>query len=112
LAPRRAIAVDALRNGIVHGYETKTIRVGGADIELSVAWRTGRHQTFDSGQLILAVPDLADGLRGAFEDFEATLRGNADAREHFRERLRRGRVHEVRGPAEREAWQALLDDAT
>jgi hypothetical protein len=34
---------DALRNGVVHGYATKTLIVNGRRIELSVSWREQQH---------------------------------------------------------------------
>lgn len=101
---------DALRNGIVHGIETKTIRVAGRDLELAVSWREGRHLTLDHhGRLVLAVLHLADDLRAAFDAFEVRLRHEPDLRDRFRRRLRHDRIHEVRSPAEQEAWQRLLD---
>jgi hypothetical protein len=106
--PVAASLYDALRNGLVHGYETQRILVDGRDIELAVAWQSGRHLTVADGHVVLAVPDLADGLRQAFDLFEAALRMDAQLRDRFQQRFRRGRVREVHNPGERAAWRALL----
>jgi hypothetical protein len=71
---------DALRNDIVHRYDTRRIRVDGRDIELAITWGSGRHLTFANGQLVLAVPDLAAGLRRAFDAYEAALRADGALR--------------------------------
>jgi hypothetical protein len=101
---------NALRNGLVHGYETQTIRVAGQDLELFVAWRSGRHLSIDGTYVVLAVPNLVEGLRSAFAGFEARLRSEQALRERFRERYERGRVHEVRASDEQQGWLALLRD--
>jgi hypothetical protein len=61
--------------------------------------------------LIVAVLDLADGLRATVQAFEQKLRADATARDLFLTQYRAGRVREVKAAAEREAWRRLLDAA-
>ena len=67
----RAVApslFDALRNGIAHGYATKTIVVAGSRVEIGVSWRERQHLSFDPiGELLyLNVQQLAKDLEAAF----------------------------------------------
>jgi hypothetical protein len=97
---------DALRNGIVHGYETQRIRVGARTIELSIAWRETGHLTWYDDQLVLNVRALAEGLRERFDEYEEQLKADATARDRFLTRRRRDREHRV-SEGEATAWRVL-----
>lgn len=101
---------DALRNGIIHGYETQRIVVAGCTVELAIAWRDGEHLTWSAGQLVLNVRDLAEGLRERFEAYEERLNRDVQLRELFLRRRRRNRERAATG-ADAEAWRVLLASA-
>jgi len=103
---------DALRNGLVHAYETKRISVDGREIELLVSWRGRRHLSLDTGRVYLNVPRMADDLRRAFDDYDTTLRSDAAMRERFWKRSEQDRVQPVGDRAEVAAWRELLEAHT
>jgi hypothetical protein len=101
---------DALRNGIVHGYETQLIRVGDQTVELAIAWRVTEHLMWYEGQLVLNVRALAACLRERFDDYDQRLRADGSARDLFFKRRRRQREHQVRGD-EAVAWRSLIPNS-
>jgi hypothetical protein len=100
---------DALRNGIVHGYSTKTLLVEGRRVEIGVSWRDHPHLSFDAVRqtLFLNVTTMAAELRQTFENYEGQLRSSPDARERFVRGRRREREVSPQGD-QLAAWQALL----
>lgn len=90
--PVRRSLYDALRNGIVHGYATKTLRVDGSPVGIGVSWRDHPHLSLDPARrtVFLNVETMAADLRRAFENYEAELLANADARERFLKSSRSG----------------------
>ena len=98
---------DALRNGIVHGYETQCIVANGETVQVVIAWRHAEHLAWDAGRLVLNVRAMAAGLRERFAEYEDLLRKDAAARDRFLMRSGRDRERHVRG-REAEAWAGLL----
>jgi hypothetical protein len=100
---------DALRNGIAHGYETKTIRLAGRSIEVGISWRKKPHLSFDEdeGQKMICVNirELAAHLGRALDRYEAELGECAELRDRFHRCWRKGRcIENARVPA----WQKLI----
>jgi hypothetical protein len=86
------------------------VRAAIADV-FGVSWREHQHLSFDAPHptVFLNVVTMADDLSQAFEDYEALLRSDAEARERFVRRRRREREVSPRG-GQLEAWRTLLDD--
>jgi hypothetical protein len=105
----------ALRDWLVHGYRTKTIRYDGKRVEIGVAWRGEHHEhyeaTFDGGEegdfLSLSAPRLVFDLGAALDRLEADLRADPNLRDRFRTQRRKDRERHVRG-AEADKWRELL----
>lgn len=75
----------ALRNGIVHGYLTKTICSGGKCIEIIVSWDDERHFKYEKKEhhLYINVKKLAERFNCALRCYERSLRNDAGLRESF-----------------------------
>ena len=99
---------NALRNGLVHTYETKTVLASGRQIELVLSWRERPHLTFEDDRLFLNVRDIVSGLGRAFNAFTQRLRDDAELRDRFWQRSQRARTLDVLDPRETEAWRRLL----
>lgn len=56
--PAASTLYNALGTGLIHTYETKSIRVAGREIELVLSWRDRAHLTFDGDQLFLKFESL------------------------------------------------------
>jgi hypothetical protein len=102
---------EALRHGIAHGYETKTIELGKGKLNVGVSWREKPHLTFEEGRstLFINVPELAADLGRALDRYEAELLEREDLRDLFYTHWRKG--HSVRRP-QKAAWQALFAQVT
>ncbi len=101
---------DALRNGIVHGYETKVLKLPGRDLEIRVSWRDKPHLTFNESRSVLYVniAKLAEDLKRAIAEFEQDLRRDKELRDRFREWWKIGREVCIRDPESRK-WEVLLE---
>jgi hypothetical protein len=75
----------AIRNGTVHLYDTKIIRVEGQKLEIVISWREmpHLHRTPDGAYIYVNVQDLAKELRVAMDRFELQLRNDPQSRERF-----------------------------
>jgi len=102
---------DALRNGLVHGYEAKDIEFNGSHVGLAIAWRETPHLSFKvvngKPQLMLNMRDLCERLSEQIDVFRAELEGNASARDLFFTRWPKKRVLTVRAPEEIQVWKEL-----
>ena len=78
---------DALRNGLVHRYRAKDIKVDGKTVEIDIAWKKGQHLTVRENNgvwhLVLNIRDLCCGLFSAFDEYEAELKDDSSARDRF-----------------------------
>lgn len=103
---------NALRNGLAHSYDTKTImQVGSGPIELVVSWRERPHLSFDpqTRQLFINVQQLARALQNALDRYKVELRSDSTLCQRYDTWSRRDRQVDV--PATRRPqWQARLEE--
>jgi hypothetical protein len=108
--PAAPTLYDALRHGLIHGYEPRWVVVGGKPVGFEIAWRGHRHLTFaDDNREVLCIvaPVLVTALRGVFDSVEGELRSDPLARDRFRERDRRDREIHLQGP-QIETWREAV----
>lgn len=103
---------DALRNGLVHRYRAKDIKVDGKTVEIDIAWKKGQHLTVyenvDVWHLVLNVRDLCCALFSAFDEYRSKLKDNGEARDRFLQTYRKER--EMDAPSgEIGAWRKILE---
>ena len=105
---------DALRDGLAHAFETKTIVVRQHRFEIGIAWGTHDHLTFDSARalLYLNIFTMAKDLNLAIDRYEEELKTNKEARARFYETMREMKNSFVKdvstSPYERPVWESLL----
>ena len=82
----------ALRNGLVHRYSPKVVRIGrlhfnGQTLGIAIAWKEGKHLSVMTigrvPNLILNVRQLCDALFREFENYRCHLKKDAQARQSF-----------------------------
>jgi hypothetical protein len=104
---------DALRNGLVHGYDTKRIRWNSSSIGLLVSWEKESHLKVITWEgkpcLVLNVQSLADRLSAEIDSFRDELRTQPRARDRFVGQLNQDKEKYVVRPEEIEAWNRLLE---
>ena len=111
--PAAPTLYDALRHGLIHGYEPRAVVVDGKPVGFEIAWRGERHLTFaDAGREVLCIvaPVVVDALRDAFDSVESELRNDPVARDAFLSRDRKERTIHLRGP-QVEKWRAAVSSA-
>jgi hypothetical protein len=103
---------SALRDGIVHGYNTKTIIVGSRRGEIAVSWRNFSHlMVHKAGAYIyLNMQTMATDLKSALQKYEAELKADPKLRERYFEVITKmkNKWEKQPGPKELETWKALL----
>src|SRR4030067_600266 len=86
---------DALRNGLIHSYETKDIIYNGKTIVLCISWGKKRHLSFSADSntftIFLNVKTLKTDLRKAFSLYERRLQRDPDLREMFHRMMKKDR---------------------
>ena len=84
---------DAIRDGIVHVYETKTIRIGSLQLDIVISWGARPHLHLSpSGKSVnINVPKLAQDLTDAISRFETELKSNPGLRDTFYKSMQRDR---------------------
>ena len=102
---------DAVRNGLVHSYETKDIMVNGSKIVVAISRKDRPHLTFstDKKYLYLNVRQLAQDLERALCDYENQLKENEETRETFFKYMTKERELFVENPKEAAMWESLLN---
>lgn len=100
---------DAMRNGIAHRYETKTLKVGGTRLEIGISWKDKPHLTFasDKSAVYLNIKDMAVQVHALFGQYENDLRNSPDLRGKFREGSR-GKWEKCPPGNENATWIKLL----
>ena len=102
----------ALRDGIVHGYDTMFIVVGSRRVEIVVSWRLYPHLSFGKAgaYLYLNVQTMADDLRAALEKYELELKANPKLRGLYFETMKKMKCkwEKQPGPKELGVWNELL----
>jgi hypothetical protein len=114
--PFRAVGKSiyaALRNGLVHKYDAKTLCIGNARVGIGIAWHETPHLSFreENGLrvLVLNVRDLATQLNMAFAAYRAELERSDHRRDTFVIQQRRRREHPVLDTDEVAAWSRILE---
>ena len=105
---------DALRNGLVHRYDAKDIKLDGRIVEIAIAWKEHQHLSIKEiggiPNLVLNVKDLCRDLFSAFDQYRDDLEKDGTARDKFFTTYRREKVTEVEsGGNEASAWQEILE---
>ncbi len=111
--PAAPTLYDALRHGLIHGYEAQSVVVDGRPVFFEVAWAGQRHLTFtDESRQVLCIvaPNLVESLRGAFNSVEAELRSDPVARDEFLVRDGKDREIHLRG-SQVERWRGIVNSA-
>jgi hypothetical protein len=77
---------DAMRNGIGHRYETKTLKVEGKRLDICISWKEKPHLTFspDKSAVYLNVKQMALQVHAIFGQYQNDLRNSPDLRVKFR----------------------------
>jgi hypothetical protein len=111
--PAAPTLYDALRHGLIHGYEAQSVVVDGRPMFFQIAWAGQRHLTFtDESRQVLCIvaPVLVESLRAAFDSVESELRANPQARDEFLARDRKDREIHLRG-SQVESWREVVNSA-
>lgn len=102
---------EALRNGLVHGYDTKEIVFDGTSIGLMIAWKETRHLSVvpHGGKqcLVLNVQALSDRLSSEIDKFREELKQSPEARDKFFTTCRRDERKEVHD-VEAIEWRSMM----
>ena len=106
---------DALRNGLVHRYRAKDIKVDGKTVEIDIAWKEGQHLRVHEKDgvwhLVLNDRNLCCGLFSAFDEYEAELKRDGSARDRFLDQYGKEKSVEqdiVDRRGESRFWQKIL----
>lgn len=103
---------DAIRNGIVHSYETKTIVIGSRRMDIAVSWKAKSHLHISSSStnIYFNVWQLAQDLKRAVAQFEMDLKEDENLRNTFYEVMRKDREIHI-PPNDYQAWASALAQA-
>ena len=106
---------EALRNGLVHGYDTQDILVGSRRIGLAIAWRDTPHlSVMRSGAkpcLVLNIQDLFDRLSTEIDAFRRELESQAGPRDRFFKTFGQNKDVRVEQDGEVQAWLSLINES-
>lgn len=110
--PAAAGLYGAIRDGIVHSYETKTIVVGSRRLNVVISWRAKPHMHLSPSaeDIYVNVFELAQSLKRALVQFEADLKTNGNLRDTFYQAMRKDREYYVQ-QADRQSWDSALAQA-
>ena len=103
---------DAIRNGIVHSYETKTIVHGSQRLNVVISWRARPHMhlSLNATDIYVNVLQLAQDLKRVLLQFEADLKTQEHLRYTFYKAMKEQREYCVQ-KANRGAWDNALAQA-
>lgn len=107
LAP---VLYEAIRDGIVHSYDTKLIGVGPRNVIVNISWGAMPHfhLSEDRKKIHINIKNLAADFKNAFERFEAELKSDSHLRETFERSMRKSREISV-ADSERAMWEQSLN---
>jgi hypothetical protein len=103
---------DAIRDGIVHVYETKTIVIGSRRLNIVISWgaKPHLHLSPTGNDVYINVPQLAEDLKNAIARFEAELKTDSNLRDTFYKSMQRDReLHPKQ--TELDKWNRVLSQA-
>jgi len=99
---------SALRDGLVHGFDTRHLRVDGFEHQIYLASEGPQEFVIVENErgtgLRIGIRLLAERLCAKITDFEACLKHDEDARRRFMDARQRAADLDAR---EAEAWRAL-----
>lgn len=100
---------NAIRNGIVHTYETKTIILGSRRLSVGISWNAKPHlHLSETGtHIYVNIRQLSQDLKTAVAQFEADLKADAKLRKQFHESMQGEREIPLDG-SEKQKWQDML----
>ncbi len=100
---------DAIRDGIVHVYETKIIDIESRHVSILISWGAKPHLQLSPNQeeIYINIPTLAEDLRTFIARFEAELKTNSNLRDTFYKSMHRHR-HLVLNQKEISKWSHVL----
>jgi hypothetical protein len=103
---------DAIRDGIVHVYDTKTIIVGSTHLNVVISWRAKPHLHVSATRtdVYVNIRQLSQDLKAAVAQFETDLKGEDNLRDIFYKSMRREREI-TPPPSEQHKWQDVLSRA-
>ncbi len=103
---------DAIRNGLVHVYETKTIVIGSRRLNVVISWRAKPHMHLSpsSSDIYVNVFQLAQDLKRALAQFETDLKAQQNLRNTFYEAMRKDREYHVQ-QNDQQGWDSALAQA-
>jgi hypothetical protein len=110
--PVAAGLYGAVRDGIVHSYETKTIVVGSRRLNVVISWREKQHMHLSPSatDIYINVFQLAQDLKRALVRFEVDLKADQNLRDTFYGAMREQREYHVQ-QADRNRWDNALAQA-
>jgi hypothetical protein len=85
---------QAIRDGIVHSYDTKTICVGSRTLTINISWSRKPHFHLSSDRAVLHINirDLAAAFKMAVSRFETDLANTPLLRDTFAKRMDKARA--------------------
>lgn len=101
---------EAIRDGIVHSYNTKVICVGSRKVIVNISWGAmpHLHLSQDRKTIHINIKNLAADFKDALKHFETDLRNKPALREIFEKSMRNSR--EISVPKnERTTWEQCLN---
>lgn len=103
---------DAIRDGIVHIHETKTIVVGSKRLNVVISWKAKPHLHVSStkADVYVNVRQLAKDLKSVITRFEEDLKSDTNLRETFYKSMQRDREIHVR-QSDKAKWHDALSRA-
>jgi hypothetical protein len=109
--PAASVLYDAVRNGLLHGYEPKVVMGDGAGVGFAIGWHGSvGHMEFTTEArdvLYVSAPSLVRSLRDTFDDVERELRESAELRDNFYTRDRKDRELHLSGHRA-EVWREVV----
>jgi len=100
---------DAMRNGIAHRYETKTLCIGDKRLEIGISWKKKPHLCFSRNRKVvfLNIQTLAQQVFHMLDAYEQELKTDASLRERFYQSMK-GKWEQKTTVGELEAWKTIL----
>lgn len=107
--PLAPVLYEAIRDGIVHLYDTKLIRINSKRIDVVISWRMKPHfhRSADGNQIFINVRNLAADFKAALRRFEVDLKREPRLRETFEKNMHESREISVR-TKEKAVWEQCL----
>lgn len=100
---------DAMRNGIAHRYEPKTLCIGDKRVEIGISWKKKPHLRFSRNRKVvfLNIQTLAQQVFHMLDAYEQELKTDASLRERLHQSMK-GKWEKKTKGGELEAWRKIL----